>query len=88
MHELSLLAGLMRQVERVSRDNGGARVAAVTLRLGALAHISAAHLREHFQQAARGGVAQGARLEVIESADAADPAAQEIVLESVEVEAE
>jgi len=87
MHELSLLADLMRKVEAVAAREGARRVRAVTVRLGALAHISAAHLAEHFARAALGGVAAGARLEVETVADPADPRAQDIVLVSVEVEA-
>jgi hydrogenase nickel incorporation protein HypA/HybF len=86
VHELSLLQGLMRQVEGVSRAHGGARVASVQVRLGALAHISAEHLREHFEQAAAGTAAEGARLDVDEDLDPGDPAAQDILLESVEIE--
>ena len=88
MHEHSLMAGLMRQIERVAAAHAGAAVVAVRLRVGALAHISAEHLREHFRHAARGHCAEHARLDVLESVDMADPAAQHIVLESVELAAE
>jgi hydrogenase nickel incorporation protein HypA/HybF len=56
------------------------------VRLGALAHISAQHFREHFVQAASGTVAEGARLDIEESSDQSDPRAQDILLETVEVE--
>jgi hydrogenase nickel incorporation protein HypA/HybF len=59
----------------------------VTVRLGALSHISAHHFREHFEEAARGGPAEGADLVVETSGDESDPRAQDIMLESVEVEA-
>lgn len=85
-HELTLLADVMRRIERVAAEEGAERVIAVRLWLGALAHISADHLREHFEEAARGGIAEGARVEIEESRDLEDPNAQEIVLVSVEVE--
>jgi hydrogenase nickel incorporation protein HypA/HybF len=85
MHELTLIAGVMRKVEEVAADAGTQRVVAVRLRLGALAHISPEHLREHFEIGARGTVAEGARVDVDESTDIDDPAAQEIILISVEV---
>jgi len=87
VHELSLLADLMRKVEAVAADHGAERVASVRVRLGALAHISPEHLREHFTEAARGTVADGAALVVDARTDTADPHAQDIVLESVEVQA-
>jgi hydrogenase nickel incorporation protein HypA/HybF len=85
-HEFSLMADLMRKIEDTVRQDGGhGRIVGVTVKLGALAHISAAHFRDHFQHAARGSVAAGAQLHIIESADATDPHAQDIMLESVEV---
>ena len=56
--------------------------------IGAMAHISAGHFREHFEQAARGTPAEGARLEATEGTDPFAPQAQDIVLESVDVVAE
>lgn len=85
MHELTLMADVLRRVERVAADAGSERVVAVSLRLGALAHISPEHLREHFEIGARGTVAEGACVDIDESTDIDDPAAQEIILVSVEV---
>lgn len=85
MHELSLLADLMRKVEAVAREQGSPRVVAVRVKLGALAHISAEHLRDHFERAARGTLSEGAELIVDAGTDPADPHAQEILLDSVEV---
>ena len=56
------------------------------MRLGALSHISADHFREHFDHAAGGTPAEGARLEVEVFGDVDDPRAQDIILDSVEVE--
>ena len=53
---------------------------------GALSHMSRGHFAEHFEQAAAGTIAEGAELDVTVSDDLADPRAQDIVLESVEVE--
>lgn len=85
MHEHSLLRSLVAKLASISADHGGARVAAVSLRLGALAHISADHLREHFTEAVRGGPAEGAELRIAVSEDERDPQAQDILLESVEI---
>jgi hydrogenase nickel incorporation protein HypA/HybF len=85
-HELSLLSGLLDRVEAIALEHRAPRVVAVRVRLGALAHISPDHLREHFRHATRSGVARGARLEVTASNDLDDPHAQDILLESVELE--
>jgi len=86
MHEFSLMANLLRKIERVARDNDARRVTSVTVRLGALSHISAEHFREHFVEGVRGTVADGASLEVETSDDTADPNAQEILLRRIAVE--
>jgi len=85
VHELTLMADVMGRVERVADEAGAERVTAVRIWLGALAHISPEHLREHFELAARGGVAERAAVEVEQSDDLSDPNAQEIVLVSIEV---
>jgi hydrogenase nickel incorporation protein HypA/HybF len=88
MHELSLVADLMRKMIAIASEEGAAKVIGATIKLGALCHLSAAHLCEHFARAARGTVAEGAQLEIKILTDVHDPHAQEIVLESVEVQAE
>src|SRR5262249_48359815 len=82
MHEMSLLRGLMRQIEAAARSHGAERVSVVRLKLGPLAHIEPDHLREHFAQAARGTMADSARLEIETTAEM-----HELTLESMDVEA-
>lgn len=86
MHELSLMADLMRKLKSIACEQGAKKFASVKVKLGALAHISADHFREHFVPAARGTVAEGARLDIEELTDETDPHAQEILLDSVVVE--
>lgn len=86
MHELSLIADLMQKVESIAVGAKAAKVLAVNVKLGALAHISPGHFRDHFARAARGTIAEDAQLFVELSEDVQDPQAQEIVLESVTVE--
>jgi hydrogenase nickel incorporation protein HypA/HybF len=85
MHELSLLADLLRKIESVALREQVSAVTRVTVRVGALCHLSPAHLREHFARAAQGTIAEGARLDIEVLTDVTDPRAQEIMLESVEV---
>ncbi|RKX26328.1 MAG: hydrogenase maturation nickel metallochaperone HypA [Candidatus Zixiibacteriota bacterium] len=85
MHEFSLLHDLLEKIEVVAEENGSDQVIGVKVRLGALAHISPSHLREHFDHAVVGTVAEGARLDIEELKDEHDPHAQEIILDSIEV---
>ena len=85
MHEQSLITDLLRKVEGVAADAGSDTVLEVAVQLGALAHISPGHFRDHFALAARGTAAAGARLVVDRSEDLHDPNAGEILLRSVTV---
>ena len=87
MHEKALLDDLMRKILAVSDAEGGARVTRVTVWLGALSHFTPDHFREHFADASAGTVAAGADVVATLDGDPADPRAQGVVLESVEVEA-
>ncbi len=86
MHELSLIADLVRKIEAIAREHRATRITGVKVALGALSHISPEHFREHFVQAARGTVAEGARLEIEVLTDMNDPRAQDVFLDSVEIE--
>ncbi len=86
MHEFSLINDLMRKIAALAAEQGARRVVGVKVKLGALCHISPDHFREHFEEAAVGTVADGARLDVVMNPDPNDPHAQDILLDSVEVE--
>lgn len=64
MHEMSLAEGVIRIVEDCARRERVARVLAVRLEVGELAGVEVDALRFCFEVAARGGVAEGARLEI------------------------
>ena len=86
MHETGMIRDLIKKVDHIVRDNAGARAKAIKVRLGALAHISADHFREHFDEESVGTLAQGAELQIEESVDTYESTAQDIILQSVEVE--
>ena len=86
MHEASLMASLMRQIDSVARAEQASQVVSVSVWLGALSHISEQHFAEHFSHAAAGTLAEGARLSVTLSTDIGHADAELIRLESVEVE--
>jgi hydrogenase nickel incorporation protein HypA/HybF len=86
MHETSLLSDMVKKIEVVAQLEGAKRVLEVTVRLGALTQISPGHLREHFVEAVKGTVAEGAALRVVPVDDPSDPGALDIMLDSIEVE--
>ena len=85
MHEYSLLADLMRKINNIAAEQQAEKVTVVKVKLGALAHISADHFREHFEHSAKDTVADGADLQIEVLTDTNDPNAQQIILDSVEV---
>ena len=83
MHERFVMEDLMR---RIVAESQGARVVRVRVRLGVLSHFTPGHFREHFVDASRGTNAEGAEVEAELGTDPTDPAAQGVVLESIDVE--
>lgn len=86
MHEASLMASLMRQIESVAKLEEATQVVSVAVWLGALSHMSEQHFADHFSHAAAGTIADGARLKLTLSTDIGHADAELIRLESVEVE--
>ena len=90
MHEAGLARDLIQRAEETALAEGVRRVTAVTVRIGALAGVTGDHLREHFIAEAKGTMAEGAALEVVEGpgdeAALADPHAMDVLLVGVEVE--
>ena len=86
MHERALMSDVMARIETLARSEGATRVTRVSVRLGALSHFTPGHFREHFEQAARGTVAEGAAVEAEVDGDIRDRRASDVLVESVEVE--
>ena len=86
MHERALMQNVMERIEELAREEGATRVTRVDVRLGALSHFTADHFREHFEDASRGTVAEGALVVASLSGDVRDTNASDVVVESVEVE--
>jgi hydrogenase nickel incorporation protein HypA/HybF len=86
MHEVSLVANLMRRIGAIAKGERADRIVGVSVWIGALSHLSAEHFTRHFGRAAAGTLAEGAQLSVTVSDDAAHPNAQDILLVSVELE--
>ena len=85
MHEMSLMNNLLAKIEQIAKENNANKVSKVCVTLGALAHISEEHFREHFREGTTGTFAEGAELVATVDEDINNPNAQEILLTSVDV---
>ena len=86
MHERKLMEDLMREIEAQADAEGAVRVTGIRVRLGALSHFTPDHFLEHFEDASRGTIAEGAEVESELGNDPTEPTAQGVVLESIDVE--
>ena len=86
MHEQALMRDLIQKIAAEAKAEGAARVTRIRVRLGALSHLTEEHFREHFEDASRGTVAEGAAVEAKLGIDPTEPHAQGVVLDSIEVE--
>ena len=86
MHEKAVMDDLIRKLEAEAQAEGGGRITRIRVQLGALSHFTEAHFREHFEDAARGTVAEGAAVEAELRTDPTEPQAQGVVLESIDLE--
>ena len=80
------MLSLMRQIEAIAAREDAGKVTKVSVWCGALSHMTETHFAEHFDQAAKGTLAEGAALDVTVSDDLAHDRAQDVLLESIDVE--
>lgn len=67
MHEMSIAEGILQLLEETARKEQAQRVTVVVLEIGQLASIEVESLRFCFDAVVRGSVADGARLEILET---------------------
>ncbi|MDZ4201568.1 MAG: hydrogenase maturation nickel metallochaperone HypA [Gallionella sp.] len=67
MHEMSLAEGVLKIIEDSARTQNFQRVRAVTLEIGALSSVEPEAMRFCFGAVTGGSLAEGARLEIIET---------------------
>jgi hydrogenase nickel incorporation protein HypA/HybF len=77
---------VMGKIHAVAGEHEAERVTRISVRLGPLSHFTPEHFREHFLDASRGTVAEGAAVEAVVDTDLDGDHAAGVVLESVEVE--
>ena len=85
MHEASLMNDLMGKILEIAEQNQAVKVDRVDVWLGALSHMSPSHFSEHYEEASRGTIAEGASLQCETSEDIRHPHAQDILLKNIEV---
>jgi hydrogenase nickel incorporation protein HypA/HybF len=86
MHEMSLFKDILKKIESISRDNEGKKIVNISVKIGALSHLSASHFLDHFSTFSIGTAAEGADVDIVVDENENDPYAQEVILQSVEVE--
>ena len=86
MHEEALLRDLRNKLAELSQGLEGERIRRVTLRLGALSHLTEPALRARWPETTEGTGAEGAELVIVPGSDLSDPSALGVVLASVGLE--
>lgn len=86
MHERAVTATVIDRVLELADRERASAVTCIRVRLGPLSHFTPGHFREHFEDAARGTIAEGAAVEAVVSSDTTAGDADAVVLESVELE--
>jgi hydrogenase nickel incorporation protein HypA/HybF len=86
MHEQSLINDLIKKILSLAEREKARKVTKVSVKLGALSHMSAPHFKEHYDIAAKGTIAENAIIEAEESSDIDDPHAQAVILKSIDVQ--
>jgi hydrogenase nickel incorporation protein HypA/HybF len=86
VHDQALMRDLMGRIVELAEDEGATGVTRITVRLGALSHFTPEHFLQHFEDAARGTLAEGAAVDATLDGDTTGLNAQGVVLESVELE--
>jgi len=82
MHEQSLILNLINRIDQLAAEEHRLPVGAV-IQIGALAHISAEHFRDHFVRETEGTPLQNLDLKIELLDDIYHPRAQDIVLKSL-----
>ena len=67
MHEMSLAESVLQIIEELARSQNFRRVRSVTLEIGVLSAVEPDAMRFCFDAVTHGSIAEGARLEIIET---------------------
>lgn len=82
MHEQAMMSDLVQHIVTVAEAEGASSVTHVEVELGALSHFTPDHFREHYVDATRGTIAEGADVD----ATVSDERGADVVLLGLELE--
>jgi hydrogenase nickel incorporation protein HypA/HybF len=82
MHEQAVMRDLVQHIVSVAEAEGASSVTHVDVELGALSHFTPEHFREHYVDATRGTIAEGAAVD----ATISDERGADVVLLGLELE--
>lgn len=85
MHEQSLMNNLIKKILSLAEKEKAIQVTKVSVKLGALSHMSPEHFKEHFDISSKGTIAENAAIDAEVDEDINDPNAQTILLKSIDV---
>jgi len=85
MHEFSIIKDLIRKIISIAHEQHASKVLSVTVKLGALSHISPDHFREHFVHASQGTITEGAQINIEILSDTNEQLSQEVVIDNIEI---
>lgn len=77
---------LIKKVIFIAHREGAAKVTKISVKLGALSHMSKEHFKEHFDIASIGTIAHGAEIEAEESKEIHEPNAASVILKGIDVQ--
>lgn len=81
-----MIRGLVNKVEEIANANGGGKVKKIVVKFGAMANITPEHFKEHFVEETPGTIVEGTELEIIQEEDLKNLNAQDILVDSIELE--
>ena len=85
MHEFSLIKDLIRKISTIAHEQHASKIISVTVKLGALSHISQDHFRDLFVLASHGTISEGAQLNIEILSDTNEQLSQEVVIDNIEI---
>ena len=85
MHEFSLIKDLIHKITTLAHEQHASKVIGVTVKLGALSHISPDHFREHFIHSSRGTIAEGAQINIEILSNTNEQLSQKVVIDNIEI---
>lgn len=85
MHEKKMMEQLINKILEIAKKEKASLVTRISVKLGALCHMDKAHFKEHFDEVAKGTIAENAVIDAELCSDIKDPSAQWVSIKSIDV---